>query len=181
MSKEKLKSFLDQDHTKFKLLLKEAVINHITELTAANNDLYGYAIQLGESYDEMQPVGLYNRESDLSNPIDSYRLSPDEWRGWEADPFELVSAEIESLNEQFQAVHENERDDFEFDEDEIQYIKKFHSDTLSVLKELKDEGFFNSLQDSIILIWLTDSDYELKEKSVALLNSTEIHTRFINQ
>lgn len=158
------------------------VRNHVARLESG---FYGYALLPWDMSTQLAPPTLsavVNREQDIdpeNREDDYYRFGVDEWATWEHDGFSGSARELANLYDGFTAGHEKDPDDFEFDEEEIAFQTRFYSAHLEALLRLRNEGVFED--DTFLVIWVTDSDDDIMNKSAKLLNSPATYERFAAQ
>jgi hypothetical protein len=158
------------------------VRNHIATIEPG---FYGYALVPWDMCTQLPPPTLsavVNREEDIdlkNREDDYYRFGVDQWVLWEHNGFDRSARELAILYDSFNAGHEKNSDDYEFDEEEIAFLTRFYSIHLEALLRLRREGAFGA--DTFVVIWVTDSDDDIMIKSAKLLNSPTTYARFVAQ
>jgi hypothetical protein len=146
---------------------------------------YGYALVPWDMTTQLPPptlAAVVNREGDIdpkNREDDYYRFGVDEWALWELNGFDRSARALASLYDGFNAGHQKDPDDYEFDEEEIAFLKRFYSIHLEALLRLRSEGTFGA--ETFVVIWVSDSDDDIMIKSARLLNSPTIFRRFATQ
>lgn len=189
MTNANLQAWLDRDDVELINTIKLEIRQHLTKLKASGNNFYGYAILPGESYLIQNIFPAFNRESDIKseNSDDSdddiyYRYCVDEWENWEYDEFPKTNKLIDLLNSQFKELHPKKypdkpsMEDFFLDDFEVAHVDKLLDAILTAMIELKHDGLFDS--DKFLIIWFSDSDDDIINKSVKELNSTIVYENF---
>jgi hypothetical protein len=158
------------------------VRDHIARLEPG---FYGYALVPWDMCTQLPPPTLsavVNREEDIdpkNREDDYYRFGVDEWALWEHEGFDRSGRELANLYNGFNAGHQKDPDDFEFDDEEIAFLTRFYSVHLEALLRLRNEGAFGA--DTFVVIWVSDSDANIMIKSAKLLNSPTTYRRFATQ
>ena len=150
---------------------------HVAGLRDAGVDFYGYAVLPPDYYTAFDPTTIavaFNCESDIdaSNHGQTYfRYSVDEWQNYVRDGFDTVNAELKSLL----AANRESADDL-IDDD---FVESIYQTVLDAMKSLRDGGTFNDVQ--YLVVWLSDSDGDILNRSAKLLNSSEIYSDFATE
>lgn len=124
----------------------------------------------------------FNRESDIArkNANDAYfRYCVDEWKNSVEKGFDASNSALRSILEQFRSVHSRADDEFALDDYELAFVEKTNRAVLSALLELKKSGAFDS--ETFLIIWYSDSDSEIINKSAKALNSSKIYKQFASE
>jgi hypothetical protein len=127
-------------------------------------------------------VVAYNRESDIApeNAKDVYyRYSVDEWQNYVHEGFEASNSRLQSLLEQFRSAHSRDSDSFQLDDYEIAFVAKTNLAVLNAMLELKKNGTFDD--DTYLIIWFSDADYEIMNESAKALNKADVYERYASE
>ena len=171
---------------RFESELKVAITNNLDSIKSKYPDFYGYSILPGEPYNnangsviDINLVVAYNNLSDIKEDETYYKYSVDEWQHYDTDALESITPIISDLYEEFRQLYPEKSGSLSTPKEEVKLINKFQGTILSVLKELKNEGLFNLEKSSpFLVIWISDSESEIKFKSVKELNAQEVIEEF---
>lgn len=146
---------------------------------------YGYAVLPGDYCTQPNPASIvvaFNRESDVDqeNANDVYyRYSVDEWQNYVHDGFDATNSRLQVSFDQFKKLHKSDSDSYQLDDDEIAYVAKINNAILDALKKLKTNGTFDD--NTYLIIWYSDADYEIMNESARTLNRLEIFEKYASE
>lgn len=165
-----------------KNVLKNEIRKHIMKLKKKYPDLYGYAILPGESYEVNTLVVVYNRVSDIKEEAAYFRYSIDEWENWDHNALASINSQIKEINDNFRSWHPDNSKNISLDIIEQYHISSLHEIILSALKDLVEEDLFDfGIQERFIAIWISDSDSEIKVRSIRELNTEKVIKEYLEE
>ena len=151
-------------------------------LQSSGDSFYGYAALPGDYCTQPNPASLvvaFNCESDIApeNATEPYyRYCVDEWQNYVHDEFDDTNSKLESLLAQFRELHICAADSYQLDEYEVAFVAKINRAILNALWELKRNGTFDN--GTYLIIWFSDSDYEIMNESAKALNDAEVYQQY---
>ncbi len=96
-----------------------------------------------------------------------YRYCADEWSDW--DTYGL----FDKVNQLIAKLYEEQGDDF------YTYKESLLNQALEALNELESEGLFGAKDDNrFLIVWVTDSDHDIRVKSAEKLNTLKVFKEF---
>ena len=165
-----------------KNILKNEMRKHIIELKEEYDDLYGYAILPGESYEVNTLVVAYNRVSDIKEESAYFRYSIDEWENWDHNALASINSRIKEINDNFYSWHPENSKSIYLDKIKQSHISSFHEIILSALKDLAEEDLFDfGSHERFIAIWISDSNSEIIKKSIRELNTEKVIKEYFEE
>jgi Domain of unknown function (DUF4303) len=184
-SNEALKAWLESDDPELVATIVADIRRHVSKLRSSGIHFYGYAALPGDYCTQPDPATLvvaFNRDSDIApenaNKV-YYRYSVDEWRNYVHEGFEASNSKLSSLLEHFRAAHSREPDTYELDEYEIAFMAKTNRAILQAMLELKNNGTFGN--DTYLIIWFSDSGYEIMNESAKALNTDDVYKQYASE
>ena len=181
-SHQQLKAWLESDASELVATIVADIQRHVNTLLSSGDSFYGYAALPGDYCTQPNPASLvvaFNRESDIASENSAepyYRYSVDEWQNYVHDGFDDTNSKLKSQLAQFKELHSPAVDSYELDEYEIAFVDKTNRAILDALLELKRKGTFGS--DTYLIIWFSDSDYEIMNDSAKALNDAEVYEQY---
>jgi hypothetical protein len=180
-----LYNWLSQNPTELVNAIAQVSCDHISTLNFQEIDFYGYALLPGEPYDINRLVAVFNCESDVkvSPEHDDYRYYKycvDEWSHWQMDGFDTINKLLREANVEFSTMHTTDRDNYQMDECEILYSNKLLEAITQGLEIAKENGVFGA-KNPFLVVWISDSDHEIINKSVYRLNCESVARDFMEE
>jgi hypothetical protein len=181
-SNDRLKAWLENDTPELVATIVIDIQRHVTSLRSSGIIFCGYAVLPGDYCTQPNPASIavaFNQECDVApeNTKDTYyRYSVDEWHNHVVEGFDASNSILESSLAQFQKLHTRASDNYELDECEVAFIDKTNRAILDALFELKRNGTFGD--DTYLIIWYPDSDYEIVDESAKALNNAEVYKQY---
>jgi hypothetical protein len=179
---EELKAWLESDASELVATIVADIQRHVGTLQSLGDSFYGYAVLPGDYCTQPNPASLviaFNRESDIvpeNSAEPYYRYSVDEWQNYVHDVFDDTNSKLQSQLAQFRELHTRADDSYQLDEYEIAFVAKTNRAILDALLELKRNGTFGN--NKYLIIWFSDSDYEIMDDSAKALNAAEVYEQF---
>lgn len=167
--------------------LSDDLRRHVNILVGDKIDFYGYAILAWDygtiTYDDAPSIAVaYNRESDIAEAnADSvyYRYSPDEWENYVHTGFDKTNAALQTLYADFLGQFYKDPDDRICNNNRGAFFDRVHCTYLKSLEQTRADGTFPP--SVFLVIWISDSSYEIMDDSARVLNSLDVYTVYSSE
>jgi len=178
MSNESSIEIIERDKTDLAAAVKQSIKEHLATLDKQGVKVYGYSLSTAEEINEIiAPCGIANtKPRSESTHLEQY-FTPDEWSNdlgeWGNNIFAKNIPLFSKLINEFKAVHISETPEFCYDQYELSFVSSFHQMCVQVLRDLRNEGVFNS--ETFFAVWVSDpNDWDMALKSIRELNPAKI-------
>jgi hypothetical protein len=178
-----ISTYIDMDYSPLVTSVYSDVRDHVLKLHESGIEFYGYSVLPGDPLTQPDPASIgvaYNRESDVDDEHKNdtyYRYSVDEWQNYELEGFskanEILRKYIGEFND-FCEKYGDDVDDFDYDSE---FYDRINHAILEALVRLKEDGVLK--ESAYLVIWFSDSNNSIIEKSVEILNTKEIYKEFL--
>lgn len=155
----------------WKAIFKEELLSQL-ETLRADNDVYGFAVEVPDDLGNLVIITAIGRESQLIGEkpgslvwLDR-RYTPVEWRGYEPNASGRSCERLEEIGRRYGAVFSD--DSCEDTPEGVEFRDALYSTCLDVMAECDAEGAFGHIWYKIIC--LSDDDHPIVRESFHRLN-----------
>ncbi len=153
------------------------ITRHVGSLRQSGIAFYGYAVLPPDYYTQFDPTTIavaFNREPDVE-PINRdqayYRYSVDEWNNYVHDGFDAVNRELQMLLMASRPSLDDPIDNV--------FVESVYQAILDAMLTLRGEGVFDD--HTFLVVWLSDSDNGIMNRSARMLNPRHVFAEFASE
>lgn len=165
------------DFAKLRAAIIDDIERHVASLRQTGVEFYGYAALPPDYYTAFDPTTIavaFNCESDLEDSKRGepyYRYSVDEWQNYMHDGFDAVNSELKALLTATQSSNDDPIDDT--------FVNSVYQTVLDAMQTLRNDHTFDDVP--YLVVWLSDSDDSILNRSAKLLNSSDVYAAFASE